>query len=489
MGDIVFENIPVDILTPGTFVEFDNSQANQGLALMPHRIIVIGQKLAAGTAETDRPLLVFDHRQAAALGGQGSMAHRMIRALKRVNSTTELWALFLDDADASVAAMGSLKFSGPATAAGVISLYVAGERIQVGVAATDTAAEIATAVSAAINANADLPASAAVDGDDATLVLVTARNKGECGNDIDLRASYYADEKLPAGVGIVFTAMAGGAGNPDVTDVFAAIGDEWYTTYVMPWTDAANLAALETELRLRSGPMKMIDSIAYAGKRGSQGALAAHGLTRNSPWVTTMGVNKGLDTPCEWAAAYAGAAAFAAGIDPAQPVSDIILTGLKPPAKPDIFTREERDILLHNGIATFTVDASGNVVIERAITGYRLDGNGLSDRSYLDSETLRTLSYLRYTLRARWSARFRRKKLGQDGSRGPNVVTPKKLRGELIALAGDWLDLGLIEDIEQFKRDARVEISSTDPNRVNVLVPANLINQLRVTAAGIQFIL
>jgi phage tail sheath gpL-like len=54
MGDILFENIPVDILTPGTFVDFDNSQANQGLALMPHRILVTGQKLAAGTRRPQR---------------------------------------------------------------------------------------------------------------------------------------------------------------------------------------------------------------------------------------------------------------------------------------------------------------------------------------------------------------------------------------------------------------------------------------------------
>jgi phage tail sheath gpL-like len=59
----------------------------------------------------------------------------------------------------------------------------------------------------------------------------------------------------------------------------------------------------------------------------------------------------------------------------------------------------------------------------------------------------------------------------------------------MIALFKDWEELGLVQDIEQFKRDLIVEISDVDPNRVNVLIPAHVINQLRVIAGQIQFIL
>ncbi len=489
MNVINFNDIPLDLRTPGTFVEFDNSRAVQGLALMPHKILIVGQKLASGTAPSNQPILIFSEAQAAVLAGQGSIGHLMVRALRRTNKTTETWAIFLDDDAAGVKAAGSFTFTAVAAGAGTLARYIGGQRVKVGITAAMTAAQIATAFAAAVNAAGDLPVVAAVDGVDTTKVNVTAKHKGLTGNSIDLRANYYSDDATPAGVSDVIAPMAGGATNPDVTAVFAAIGAEWYTTVAMPYTDAANLTVLETELKVRSGPLMMIDTLAYACSVGVQGALAAFGVTRNSPFVSTIGVKAPLDTPWEWAASYAGAAAFAAGIDPAQPVSDIPLTGLKPPAITDRFTREERDILLHNGIATWIVDAGGQVILERAITMYRLDTHGLVDTSYLDSETLRTLSFLRFTMRARFSQRFKRKKLGKDGTPGPNVVTPKGIRGEMIALFLDWQELGLVEDIDQFKRDLIVEISATDPNRVNVLIPANVINQLRVLAGQIQFIL
>lgn len=489
MSFINFNDIPLDLRTPGTFVEFDNSNAVRGLALMPHKILVIGQKLATGIAPANTPIQIFSEAQAAVLAGRGSIGYLMVQALRRTNKTTETWAIFLDDADAGAKAAGSFAFTAVGAVSGTLSRYIGGQPVKIAVTTAMTAAQIATAFAAAVNAAGDLPAVAVVDAEVTTKVNITAKHKGLAGNDISLRTNYYSDEVDPVGVSDVITPMAGGTTNPDITAVFAGIGAEWYTTMAMPYTDAANLTILEAELKTRSGPMKMIDTIAYACSVGVQGTLAAFGLTRNSPFVSTLGVKAPLDTPWEWAAAYAGAAAFAAGIDPAQPVSDIALTGLKAPAIGDRFLREERDILLHNGIATWVVDASGAVTLERAITMYRVDTHGLVDTSYLDSETLRTLSYLRYTMRARFSQRFKRKKLGKDGTPGPNVVTPKQIRGELIALFLDWQELGLVQDIDQFKRDLIVEISATDPNRVNILIPAHVINQLRVLAGQIQFIL
>ena len=47
---------------------------------------------------------------------------------------------------------------------------------------------------------------------------------------------------------------------------------------------------------------------------------------------------------------------------------------------------------------------------------------------------------------------------------------------------------GLIEDITQFKTDLVVQIDANDPNRVNVLSSPNLVNQLRIFAEQVQFI-
>ena len=50
-------------------------------------------------------------------------------------------------------------------------------------------------------------------------------------------------------------------------------------------------------------------------------------------------------------------------------------------------------------------------------------------------------------------------------------------------------DAGIIEDLDQFKEDLVVEINASDPSRVDVLMSPNLINQLRVFAAKVQYIL
>ncbi len=45
----------------------------------------------------------------------------------------------------------------------------------------------------------------------------------------------------------------------------------------------------------------------------------------------------------------------------------------------------ERNLLLHDGIATHMVDAGDNVCIEREITMYRVNQYGDADVSYLDA--------------------------------------------------------------------------------------------------------
>ncbi len=128
--------------------------------------------------------------------------------------------------------------------------------------------------------------------------------------------------------------------------------------------------------------------------------------------------------------------------------------------------------------------------IERLTTTYRENVYGVSDDAYFDTESLHLLATLRYTLRARFGSKYPRHKLGKDGSIGPNVMTPSIARAECIALYLDWMQEGWVEGgaaLEQFKSDLVVEIDSQDPNRLNALVPPDLINQLRVFAALIQF--
>lgn len=485
---ISFNAIPIDIRTPGQYLEFDNSRALRGLPAVAHKVLVIGQRLVTGAVLANVPTRIFSAAQAVEAFGRGSMLAAMLAAFKTANRTTDVTAIALDDNAAGAAAAGSVTFTGPATAAGVLQLYVAGQRVQVGVNAGMTAAQIATAAAAAITAAADLPVTAAVDGVVTSKVNITARHKGEAGNDIDLRVNYALGEVLPAGVGVAFVQPVGGAGNPSLATAIAAMADTQYNTVVIAYTDAANLALIEAELADRWGPMVQLEGQAIAAASGTVAELLTLGDSRNSQHLTIIGAGKSPTAPWIWAAVTG--AIDAAEPDPARPRQTLQLPGVLAAADADRFTREERDLLLHDGISTHVVDAGDLVRIERLITTYQEDAAGNPDASYLDIETVRTIAYLRATVRARIAQRFPRHKLADDGTAfapGQAIVTPKLIRAELLHLFREWEEAGLVEDFDQFDADLIVERNATDPNRVDALIPPDVVNQLRVFAGLVQF--
>ena len=54
----------------------------------------------------------------------------------------------------------------------------------------------------------------------------------------------------------------------------------------------------------------------------------------------------------------------------------------------------ERNILLGQGLATYSLDSSDIPIIERLVTTYTHGREGAPDPSYQDTETMRALTYL-----------------------------------------------------------------------------------------------
>ncbi|MAY19605.1 MAG: phage tail protein [Erythrobacteraceae bacterium] len=381
--------------------------------------------------------------------------------------------------------------TGPATAAGTIALMIAGERIAIGVKTADANTTIAAAIAAAITVRPDLPLTAEVgDAPNDNVVTLTARNAGTAGNDIDVRHSHFGGEALPAGVGVAIVAMAGGATDPDLDAIWAILGDEPYRTIVLGVAGNAALASAVTEFEDRASAERMLESIGYAARRGDQAALSAIGTTFNSELLTILGTGSSPSCPCTVSAAYAAACGYFSAIDPARPLQTLEIVGMVAPRVENRFSRAEREQLLRDGIATFQVTRAGECQIERAITTYQTDDFDIEDVAFLDIETPLTLFYLRATLRARIAQKFPRHKLADDGTRfgaGQAIVTPATIRAELLALAREWEELGLVEGLDQFKSDLIVERDQSDPNRINALVPPDIVNQFRVFAGVVQF--
>jgi phage tail sheath gpL-like len=77
---VSFSSVPANLRVPFVAVEFDNSRAQQGPALLPYRVLLIGQKTAAGAAAANSLHRVTNPDQLVALAGRGSMLHRMALA-------------------------------------------------------------------------------------------------------------------------------------------------------------------------------------------------------------------------------------------------------------------------------------------------------------------------------------------------------------------------------------------------------------------------
>jgi phage tail sheath gpL-like len=486
---ITFNSVPTNLRVPFFAVEFDSSKSAQGAALLSYRALLIGQKRTAGTGVANTLYKVTSADQVSTLAGRGSMLHRQAIAFFNQNKFTECWIGILDDNGAGVAATGTITVTGPATAAGTIYLYLGGTRITVAVASGDVQNTIATNINTAINAELDLPVTSTVA---TNVVTLTHRHKGEVGNDFDLRVNYQDGESLPTGVSLAFVAMASGATNPVLTTLIAALGDNWYQIWAHGYKDATSLTAIETELSSRFGPMRMIDGVAFTSATGTQSTLSTLGDTRNnqhSVIVAQPGKNP-LTPPSEFAAAVAGVVALYGSADPARPFHTLPLVGMVAPKEADRFTLTEQNLMLYDGISTSTVGAGGVVQLGGMVTTYQKNSANVADTSYLYINTMLTLLYLRYSLRNNFLTRFPRHKLGDDGARvgaGQAVLTPKIAKAECIAWFRQMEELGLVENFAQFKTDLVVQRSATDRNRLEMLVPPDLMNQFVVGAAQVQF--
>ena len=492
---ISFNAVPTALRIPFVAAEFDASNASRGPSILPYRGLIIGQKASSGEAEDYSLHPITSPDQLIALAGRRSMLRRQAIAWMANNKTTALTVLVLPDPGEGVAAEGTITvddsdLSVPnAHAAGTVQLYVGGEYVPVGVSAGDTSEEIATAIAAAINAKESLPVTAEVTG---AVVTVIFANTGTVGNGYDLRVNYRDGESLPQGVSVECVALSGGTGEPDMESAMAALGDAWYQIWAHGYTDANSLEAIEQELASRFGPMRMIDGVAVTAASGDFGELTALGETRNSPHgeIASQPGENPLTPAFEYAAEVAGLIALYGAVDPARPFQTLPLTHTKPIPEADRFTNEERNLLLFSGIATSRVGAGGVVQLERMITTYRENGAGAPDTAYLDVTTMLTLMYLRYDFRNLILTKYPRHKLASDGVRigpGQAVITPKIGKAEAISWFRDKEEQGLVENFDDFKANLVVARNQSDPNRLDFLLPPDLINQLIVSAVKIEF--
>lgn len=499
---ITIANIPDTIRTPGVHAEIDKSRALKGLYPNPHKVLILGNAIETEMTKDYWTLVAISQDNIAeGYYGNGSELARMCKAFKDNNPNTELYAMAVSGgtalASATLQTSVALSANNFSTAgAGTYYLMINGIDINIALTSAWSTTDVNSAIVDTVNANSTLPCTASTNATSAVNLIATC--SGTQGNYLDVRDNYYAWQSMPAafsgGDSVVITGFANGAGTTDLGDVWAVIEDERFNYIIQPYIDTANLTELEDELADRFGPLEQKQGHGFTCVRGTNASCTTLGNSRNSPYNTIVGMYDSPTSPEEWAAAWGGKAAKYLNQDPARPLHFLELKNILPPPVESRFTRAERDVLLYDGISTFRVSDGGKVMIERCITTYQTNALGIADPVYLDVNTLANLGEIRDQWVSRMTDRFLipRFKLADDGfpvQPGTFVATPSMIKQESIALFTLLRDKGLIENLDDFIENLVVERDVTDRNRVNVLLPPDLINQFRVLAGLIQFIL
>jgi len=486
-----FQNIPNNLRTSLFFAEFDNSQANTATATQ--RTLIIGQMLTNAAVNPNIPVIESSASNTAGIYGAGSMLHNQITAYLANDISGDIYLLPLVDGSSMTAATGTITLTTAPSETGVISLYVAGQRVQITVLSTDTVTTMAAALAAAINAKIELPVTAASA---VGVITLTAKNKGAHGNGIDLRLNYQGSaggESTPTGLGITLAAFTGGAGSPDMTTALANLGDRTFDFIVTPYTDTTSLDALKTLLSDSTGRWSYASQLyghVFGAVSGTYGQLTTTGEARNDQHATLLGIYDSPTPAYVWAAAVTGAVAGSLRNDPGRPLQTLTISGVLAPPLASRFDLTERNNLLYSGISTFTVADDSTVQVENLITTYQTNKYGDADDSYLQVETLFLLMFVTRFIRTQVTSKFARMKLAADGTRfapGSAIVTPNIIRAEMIAQYTQLEYNGYVQDSKAFAAGLIVTKSTTNPNRVDVLWDGVLINQLRVFALLNQF--
>lgn len=341
-----------------------------------------------------------------------------------------------------------------------------------------------------------------VDAEDLSAAVdIICKGLGEYGNDIilqtDLRGAT-GGEKPVNGVSVTIVPMQNGVGLPNVDELIAHMGDTAFDFIGVPWTDSDTLDKFSLELSDISGRWSYARALfghVITAKRGlapdDLNSLVDFGQTRNDQHASVLGLEQDFASAVfDVVGALTGLAATNITNDPARPLQSLTLEGIIGAPLGGAFDLSERNTLLLNGIACQNTQSDRTVTLNRLITTYRVNSYGDMDTSYLDSERLWTLSYIQRYVKTQLTSKYPRHKLADDGTRiapGQAVVTPSTLKAEVIGIFYSLENLGIVESVDSWKDGIIVERNATDTERIDMLIPCDLMNGLRVIAENTQF--
>ena len=490
MSDVItFSDVPANAAASKVFVEQESVRRGPVTEVIPHKIAVLGQYASGKSPTVNEPQLVTGLDQAWSRFGRGSMLAFLLEAVFRTSGTIPVYAIPLDDAGSATAADGTLDFSGTATADGTVAISIAGRRITASVSSEDDATAVGAAVETAINAEPDLPVTAA----NATgTVTVTVDWAGESGNQFTMVSNPDDDDELPAGISLTVTDIGdgtAGTNNPAIATALGNLGDTWYTEIVCPYLDSTSIDAVIAEGETRDGPGVNRMFAAFLGYTDTNANFLTELGNHNSEWITFVPVHGSVTPAMEIASVTAGRFAAVQQANPGRPVKNLILPGVKPDSANGL-TYSTRNTTVNTGGSWTENTEAGQVIVGDLVTTRTTTDAGADTKAWQFTIIIPNLQTKRYQTEQTYRLPpFDRGVVLANGSPpGPSYgVTPNMVKAQAVQLAENWGTLGISTDIETIIEGITAAIDGSNAGRINLLIPDTPSAGLRVLAAKLEW--
>ena len=452
-------NIP-ETMIPGTYTGYNYYAGPNGLPANIQKVLLIGDVSSAGALAACKPTEVSSEQEAIALAGSGSVLMQMYKAAKKAWKYAQITLLRHASVSGSAATWEST-LSGTATAAGIVSVIINGQKISVGVAKTDTAAAVATALAAEVNNTPDAP----VTAEAATAkVTLTAKCSGAY---VSAAAGGLNVSVTSEATGITAGAVSAtaGVGTVDLTTALAAAFPERYHIIVSPVNDETNLGKFKTHLEAAAAPLEQRGQRAVCAMvAASASAAKTEALKHNYERLHIAAVKNKINATV-WEIAAGLGAIFASNSKPNVPMNGVAIPGLAIPEIEDKWIGEEQDVLLYAGVIPL-VEEDGQLCIVRAVTT-KSNNSGVRFTKLIDTGVIASLDYFRDCILAMHRTKYKNKVI--------HAFLADALNEDNKAVASDLEDEQILRYIDDYADQFITQESKNVPGRMLCQIPAPVV--------------
>lgn len=453
---------------------FNNSTPN-----LPQRIAVLGEANTAnqGTLDTDGTEIT-SLQQAGDLYGYGSAIYLAMRILRPVNSDgvggIPVYVYAQAEAGGATAKIITITPVGTATKNGTHTIKVAGregldgERYDISVAVGDTSAEITQKIEDSLNNVLGCPFSTTSTSYEA---VCTSRWKGLTANDLRIEVEDYDDD---LGISYTVSTTQAGAGTPSITAALTSFGANWNTivvnTYGLQSTvmdsleDYNGIADPDSPTGRYTGTT-MKPFIAISGSV-SDDPSATTDARKDEMTIAVAPAPNSYGLPLEAAANMTVLFARVSQDNPHQDVINRYYPDMPVPTSAGTMASySSRDTIVKKGCSTVDL-VNGKFQVKDFVTTYHPVGENPAQFRYCRNIMLDLNVYFTYYLKEQ-ELLVGKTIAGNDTFVDvEGVIKPKQWLQVVSGIADDLGRRALITDVDFMKDSIEVDISSSNPDRL-----------------------